>query len=81
MPSLPLVLGFFTLLVTNTMAGGRIDTHFHVLPPQYIDSLNANGGDPSGFPTPDWSIDAAVNAMNEIGTSIGKSLIQAHPIS
>lgn len=50
---------------------GRIDTHFHALPPPYVDTLEEAGGDPSGYPTPIWSLEASVKSMDAIGTSIG----------
>jgi hypothetical protein len=74
------ILGLLTLFAT-AMAKGRIDTHFHALPPPYIDALVANGGDPSGYPTPSWSIDAAVKAMDAINTNIGTYNTQHNPIS
>jgi len=52
---------------------GRIDTHLHALPQAYIDAVVTNGGDPSGFPTPSWSIDAAVASMDSLNISIGMS--------
>ena len=58
---------------------GRIDTHLHALPPDYIAALAAAGGDPSGFPTPDWSLNATINSMNSLGTSIGELTEHAHP--
>lgn len=48
-----------------------IDTHFHALPPAYIDALSAAGGDPSGYPTPEWSVEAALKSMALVGTSLG----------
>ncbi|XWX00553.1 hypothetical protein V2A60_008573 [Cordyceps javanica] len=36
----------------------RIDVHHHFLPPAYTKALEECGGDPSGFPTPVWSIEA-----------------------
>lgn len=71
MPSPQFILGLLALCATSIMAAGRIDTHFHALPPQYIDALNKNGGDPSGFKTPDWSLDAAIKSMDAVGTSLG----------
>ncbi|KAK1486359.1 hypothetical protein CTAM01_12240 [Colletotrichum tamarilloi] len=50
---------------------GRIDTHIHALPPAYLAAVNAAGGDPSGFPSPEWSLDATVKLMDNISTSIG----------
>ncbi|KAI8683375.1 Amidohydro-rel domain-containing protein [Fusarium keratoplasticum] len=49
----------------------RIDTHFHALPPAYLDALAAAGGDPSGYPTPEWSLDAAIKSMKSIDTALG----------
>ncbi|KAJ3542304.1 hypothetical protein NM208_g3401 [Fusarium decemcellulare] len=49
----------------------RVDTHFHALPPAYLEALSAAGGDPSGYPTPEWSLDAAIKSMNSIETSLG----------
>lgn len=51
---------------------GRIDTHIHALPPAYLAAVNAAGGDPSGFPSPEWSLDATVKLMDSISTSIGE---------
>ncbi|OHE98306.1 hypothetical protein CORC01_06302 [Colletotrichum orchidophilum] len=50
---------------------GRIDTHIHALPPAYIAAVNAAGGDPSGFPSPEWSLEATLNLMDNTGTAIG----------
>ncbi|VUC20085.1 unnamed protein product [Clonostachys rosea] len=55
---------------STTFAQG-IDTHFHALPPAYIDALAAAGGDPSGYPTPEWSLEAALKSMTLVGSSIG----------
>ncbi|KAH6894648.1 hypothetical protein B0T10DRAFT_527370 [Thelonectria olida] len=56
---------------SSVVFGDRIDTHFHSLPPAYLDALAAAGGDPSGYPTPSWSLDEAVKSMKSIGTSLG----------
>lgn len=69
----------FTLLMAVGSCG-RIDTHFHALPADYIQAVKANGGDPSGYPTPEWSIEAAVQSMDEIGTQLGMSTVIAHMI-
>lgn len=64
---------FFSLLVFGSAAySQRIDTHFHALPPAYLKALSAAGGDPSGYPTPEWSLDAAMKSMDMIETSLGK---------
>ncbi|KAI5463062.1 hypothetical protein BGZ63DRAFT_412742 [Mariannaea sp. PMI_226] len=55
---------------TWAVSAQRIDTHFHALPPAYLDALAAAGGDPSGYPTPEWSLDAAIKSMNLIGTHL-----------
>lgn len=57
---------------STSLAGGKIDTHIHALPPPYIDALQAMGGDPSGFPTPEWTLDATIRSMNAVGTSLGR---------
>ncbi|KAH7129272.1 hypothetical protein EDB81DRAFT_889035 [Dactylonectria macrodidyma] len=49
----------------------RVDTHFHALPAPYLAAVAAAGGDPSGFPSPAWTIEAALKSMNSIGTSLG----------
>lgn len=50
---------------------GRIDTHIHAFPPAYVAAVEAAGGDPSGFPSPDWSLEATFSSMNSISTSKG----------
>lgn len=49
----------------------HIDVHFHALPPAYKAAVAAHGGDPSGFPEPEWSPEAAVKAMEALGSSLG----------
>lgn len=56
---------------TSVLALNRVDTHFHALPPPYVEALNAAGGDPSGFPTPEWTLDAAIESMNQVNSDIG----------
>jgi predicted TIM-barrel fold metal-dependent hydrolase len=50
----------------------RIDVHQHVVPSFYADALNANGGDPSGSTTPEWSPQKAMDFMDsqDIATGI-----------
>lgn len=60
------------LILVSFVFSERIDTHIHALPPAYLSALAAAGGDPSGYPTPEWSLDAALKSMNAIGTSLGK---------
>lgn len=50
----------------------RIDTHIHTLPKAYQAAVKAAGGDPSGFPNPDWTPEGAIQSMNTVGTSIGE---------
>ncbi|KAF3767078.1 hypothetical protein M406DRAFT_355461 [Cryphonectria parasitica EP155] len=50
---------------------GHIDVHFHALPPAYKAAVAAHGGDPSGFPEPDWSPEAALKSMEAVGSSFG----------
>jgi hypothetical protein len=57
---------------TSVMSAQRIDTHIHALPPVYIKALGAGGGDPSGYPTPDWTLDAAIISMDALQTSVGE---------
>lgn len=53
---------------------GHIDVHFHALPPAYKAALRAHGGDPSGFPEPEWSPEAAIASMDAVGASLGNQL-------
>lgn len=62
----------FASVFGTALGGKKIDTHFHALPPAYVDTLKAAGGDPSGYDTPDWALEAAVSSMNTVGTSVGK---------
>ena len=57
---------------TSVLASRRVDSHIHVLPPQYVYAINEAGGDPSGYPTPAWSLAATIESMNQIDTDIGK---------
>lgn len=47
------------------------DTHIHAIPPAYANALAASGGDPSGYPTPDWSIEDTVESLAIVGSSHG----------
>ncbi|KAL2835456.1 hypothetical protein BJY01DRAFT_238830 [Aspergillus pseudoustus] len=44
------------------------DTHIHVLPPCYISAVAEAGGDPSGFPTPEWSLGGTLRSMKSVGS-------------
>ncbi|OGM49889.1 hypothetical protein ABOM_001527 [Aspergillus bombycis] len=50
----------------------RIDVHHHYIPPAYLQALEKAGGDPSGWPTPAWSLDMDQKICNDcdIGTAI-----------
>jgi predicted TIM-barrel fold metal-dependent hydrolase len=50
----------------------RIDVHQHLMPPFYARAMEANGGDPSDSPMPEWSPELAIDYMDshEIGTGI-----------
>ncbi|KAL4895036.1 hypothetical protein BDV59DRAFT_200293 [Aspergillus ambiguus] len=45
----------------------KIDTHHHFLPKEYRAALEKAGGDPSGWPTPDWSPEASLQNMESNG--------------
>lgn len=72
MPLAARIMGDAANFASAAFASDRIDTHFHALPPAYLDAVAAAGGDPSGFSTPDWSIEAAIKPMDAVRTSISK---------
>lgn len=45
----------------------RIDTHHHIVPDFYAEAVQSTGGDPSGWPTPKWSIQQAKHTMSLLG--------------
>ncbi|KAE8360696.1 hypothetical protein BDV27DRAFT_134078 [Aspergillus caelatus] len=45
----------------------RIDVHHHYIPPVYLQALDKTGGDPSGWPTPAWSLDADQKICHDCG--------------
>jgi len=45
----------------------RIDTHHHVVPPEYAAWLRRRGKEAGGLPIPDWSSEAALALMDERG--------------
>jgi 6-methylsalicylate decarboxylase len=45
----------------------RIDTHHHVVPPEYAAWLRRRGTEAGGLPIPDWSSQAALALMDERG--------------
>jgi len=54
------------------MSRNRIDVHTHVIPPFWAEALPAHGGDPSGWKSPAWSPESAIDFMDtlEIQTSV-----------
>ena len=49
----------------------HIDVHQHVIPPFYAKALPANGGDPSGSVTPEWSPESAIQFMDSLQIDTG----------
>ena len=51
---------------------GKIDVHHHVYPPVYTEALQRNGGDPSGWYIPPWTValDDDICARQGIATAI-----------
>ncbi|KII86655.1 hypothetical protein PLICRDRAFT_163877 [Plicaturopsis crispa FD-325 SS-3] len=49
----------------------RVDTHFHIVPPQFEAAIVAAGGDPSGWNVPEWSPASASAAMDTLGVAKG----------
>ncbi len=49
---------------------GRIDTHFHMIPPFWAQALEAKTGKPM-WGTPDWSPESAKQLMDRLGTEVG----------
>jgi len=49
----------------------RIDVHQHVVPAFWADELSANGGDPSGWQTPEWTPEKAIAFMDSQQISTG----------
>lgn len=47
----------------STTARGRIDTHVHVIPPEYGAWLRRHGETAGGRGIPDWSVDTALEMM------------------
>ena len=42
----------------------RIDTHHHIVPDFYAKAVEETGGDPSGWPSPHWSLEQAKEHMS-----------------
>lgn len=45
----------------------RIDVHHHLVPSFWADALPSHGGDPSGWATPSWDVNADLELMDELG--------------
>lgn len=50
----------------------RIDVHHHIVPDFYSEAVESNGDDPSGWPTPRWTVQQAKDSMSllDINTAI-----------
>ncbi|CRG89671.1 hypothetical protein PISL3812_06710 [Talaromyces islandicus] len=57
--------------VISTFSGHLADTHIYAIPPVYANALASAGGDPSGYPTPDWCIGGTIESLALIGSSYG----------
>lgn len=49
----------------------RIDVHQHVVPPFWVSALPAHGGDPSGWKSPAWSPQSALDFMDSLQIQTG----------
>ncbi|KAK6544883.1 hypothetical protein TWF694_001562 [Orbilia ellipsospora] len=47
--------------------GSKIDVHHHFVPEFYVKALEANGGDPSGWTIPKWSLESSETTMQTLG--------------
>ncbi|XXH02247.1 hypothetical protein Hte_008616 [Hypoxylon texense] len=54
---------------SSNLDQSQIDTHIHVLTPSYVKALDENGGDPSGWATPSWTLEECVRFSDTIGAS------------
>jgi predicted TIM-barrel fold metal-dependent hydrolase len=54
------------------MPAARIDTHSHVVPPEYATWLHRQGASAGGLPIPSWDADSALSLMDrhEIATAV-----------
>lgn len=50
----------------------RVDTHRHVVPPEYATWLKGNGEEAGGLPIPDWDAGLAVEQMDrhDVATAV-----------
>lgn len=58
-----------TYALQNTTNWHLTDTHIHALPPAYKAALAQAGGDPSGYPTPEWSINGTLQSMDSVNSA------------
>ncbi len=49
---------------------GRIDVHFHIVPPFYAEAVQAAGAAPARGAFPDWSADASIALMDRFGIAL-----------
>ncbi len=49
----------------------RIDTHHHIVPEFYAKAVEQTGGDPSGWATPKWSVEQAIEHMSILNIETG----------
>lgn len=76
-----LLLALPVALVASAASGGRdsllkdnkawylTNTHIHALPPGYKNAVAEAGGDPSGFPTPNWSEKGTLESLDLTGSA------------
>lgn len=66
------LLSAFILLLSSIISGSPndchsdwylTDTHIHAIPSGYAAALAKAGGDPSGFPTPEWSLNGTFESL------------------
>jgi predicted TIM-barrel fold metal-dependent hydrolase len=66
------LLSTFILLLSSITSGSPnschsdwylTDTHIHAIPSGYAAALAKAGGDPSGFPTPEWSVNGTFESL------------------
>ena len=47
----------------------KIDVHHHVYPPEFTEAIERNGGDPSGWFVPSWTLEADHNVCERMGVA------------
>ena len=53
------------------MSKARIDVHQHIVPPFWAEALSAHGGDPSGWSSPAWTPENAIDFMDSQRIAMG----------